>query len=300
MPVYLGTGGFIELQRTSMDASLQSTLRVSDVNTSRKRFSFSYKVGTIITGDRLDIERTDGTGNLELVSGHSARDGTWFVHVDDIGGIRLYTSFALAVGGTKANALALVVPSASQEIRVKVRNPSYKPLARIEEYEFTTQRDQVEINQLGDTFKRRYDAGLISGQGSMTCHWEHRYVTTDQDYSADQEFSSYLARLILRVQQGADFLGRFFLYRESAASANNAWYECEAQITNCSVTVPSVGIVKTQIEFVTSGEFQLRVGATPYFLLQETNDGQGNSTNATGDFIYQEDGEKLVLENDET
>ena len=181
MPVYLGTGGFIELKRTSADSSLDGTLKVSDVNIERRRFSFNYKTGAILTGDRIDLNRTDGTGNLELVAGYAKRGGSWYVHVDSVGGIRLYSTFALAIGGTKDQALTLVAPSGSQEIKVNIRNNSYKPLARIEEYEFTTQRDQVEINQLGDNFKRRYDAGLISGQGSMTCHWEHRYVSTDQE-----------------------------------------------------------------------------------------------------------------------
>ena len=44
MPVYLGTGGFIELERTSMESSLNVTLTVSDVNTSRKRFSVDHKL----------------------------------------------------------------------------------------------------------------------------------------------------------------------------------------------------------------------------------------------------------------
>ncbi len=268
MPVYLGTGGFIELKRTSTDAA-SGKLKAIDVDPTIKRFSFNYKLGSILTGDRLDIKRTDGVGDLELVSGQEGRSGSWFVHVDEIGGIRLYPTFALAINGTEADALALVTPNATQQITWKIENVTYNPLARIEEYEFTTQREQVAINQLGDTFKRRYDAGLISGQGSMTCHWEHRYVSTDQDYSVQQEFSSYLAGLLLRIQQGSDFLGRFFIYRESAASANNIWYECEAQITNCSITVPNVGIVKTEINFVTSGEVQLKVGADASTLATE-------------------------------
>ena len=289
MPTYLGSGGFVELKRTSMEHSLTASMVPSDINTSRKRFSVDGVKGNIITGDRLSISRTDGSGNLELVSGHTGRDGSWFAHVDDIGGLRLYTSFALAVGGTKASALTLVTPSGNQEISIISRNNNYRPLARIEEYEFTTQRDQIEVSQLGDVFKKQYDNGMIQGQGSMTCFWEHRYVTTDHDYSAGQEFSSYLARLILRVNQGADFIGRFFLYRESASSANNAWYECTAQITSCSVTIPNVGIVKTQIEFITSGEFTLQVGATPGYILQESTD-----------YILQEDGSKLFLEDDAT
>ena len=289
MPTYLGSGGFIELKRTSMEHSLNASMVPGDVNTTRKRFSVTGVKSNIITGDKVEIKRTDGSSNLELVSGHTGRDGSWFVHVDDIGGIRLYTTFALAVGGTKANALSLVVPSSNQQISIKARNTTYRPLARIEEYEFTTQRDQIEISQLGDVFKRQFDNGMIQGQGSMTCFWEHRYVATDPDYSTGQEFSSYLARLILRVQQGSDFFGRFFLYRESAASANNAWYECNAQITSCSVSIPNVGIIKTQINFITTGEFTLQVGATPGYVLQESTD-----------HLLQEDGSKIFLEDDAT
>ena len=272
-----------------MEHSLNGTLVPSDVNTTRKRFSLTGVKGNIITGDKVDIKRTDGSSNLELVSGVNSRDVSFFVHVDDIGGIRLYETFALAVGGTTVNAKALVAPSGNQTISITARNVAYRPLARIEEYEFTTSRDQIEISQLGDNFKRQYENGLISGQGSMTCFWEHRYVASDPDYSISQEFSSYLARLILRIKQGADFFGRFFLYRESSTSANNAWYECEAQITNCTVTIPNVGIVKTQIEFITNGEFSLQVGVAPGYILQESTD-----------YILQEDGSKLFLEDDAT
>ena len=288
MPTYLGSGGFIELKRTSMEHSLNASLVPSDVNNSRKRFSVDGIKSNIITGDKIEIKRTDSTANLELVTGHSANDGSWFAHVDDIGGIRLFETFANAVVGAKANALALTVPTGDQTISIKARNTSYRPLARIEDYEFTTQRDQIEISQLGDVYKRQFDNGMIQGQGSMTCFWEHRYVASDPDYSAGQEFSSYLARLILRVQQGADFFGRFFLYRESASSANNAWYECNAQITSCSVSIPNVGIIKTQIDFVTSGEFTLHVGATDIgYVLQESTD-----------YLLQEDGSKIFLEDD--
>ena len=70
----------------------------------------------------------------------------------------MYSTLANAIGGTTANALALVTPSGQQSLSVTVRNTSYKPLARVEEYEFTTQRDQVEINQLGDCLLYTSDA----------------------------------------------------------------------------------------------------------------------------------------------
>ena len=288
MPVVLGQKGFIELQRTSLQYALTTTLDTSDVNTSRKRFSVDFAAGSIITGDKLEISTKDGS-NLELVSGHNYPDGSWFVAVDDVGGMRLYDTFAHAVGGGASNAVTLVTPSSSKEISFKARNVSYRPLARVKNYEFTTTREQVQVELLGDEFRQQYEAGRISGQGSMTCEWEYRYVASDPDYSTNQEFSAYLARLVLRLQQGADFNGRFFLYRESAGSVNNCWYECEGQVTNCAITIPNVGIVETRIDFVTSGAFQLKVGATPGYLLQESTD-----------FLLQEDGNKLSLEDDAT
>ena len=83
-----------------MDHSLKGTLVPSDVNTTRKRFSITGIKGNIITGDKVEIKRIDGSSNLELVSGHNTRDVMFFAHVDDIGGMRLYETFALAVGGT--------------------------------------------------------------------------------------------------------------------------------------------------------------------------------------------------------
>ena len=288
MPIYEGKTGFVELQRTSLEYALTTTLDTGDVNTSRKRFSVDFAAGNIITGDKIEISTKDGS-TLELVNGHSYPDGSWFVHVDDVGGMRLYNTFAHAISGGASNALTLVAPSSSKEILLKARNTSYRPLARVESFDFTTQREQVQIGLLGEEFQRQYEAGRISGQGSMSCLWEHRYVATDSDYSTDQEFAAYLARLVLRIQQGADFLGRFFVYRESVGSTNNVWYEVEGQVTSCVVTVPNVGIVKTNIDFVTSGSFQLKVGSTPGFLLQESTD-----------YLLQEDGSKIFLEDDAT
>tara|TARA_Y100001938_G_scaffold117739_1_gene162529 strand:+ start:2032 stop:2898 length:867 start_codon:yes stop_codon:yes gene_type:complete len=288
MPIYEGKTGFVELQRTSLEYALTTTLDTGDVNTSRKRFSVDFAAGNIITGDKIEISTKDGS-TLELVNGHSYPDGSWFVHVDDVGGMRLYNTFAHAISGGASNALTLVAPSSSKEILLKARNTSYRPLARVESFDFTTQREQVQIGLLGEEFQRQYEAGRISGQGSMSCLWEHRYVATDSDYSTNQEFAAYLARLVLRIQQGADFLGRFFVYRESVGSTNNVWYEVEGQVTSCVVTVPNVGIVKTNIDFVTSGSFQLKVGSTPGFLLQESTD-----------YLLQEDGSKIFLEDDAT
>ena len=39
----------------------------------------------------------------------------------------------------------------------------------------TTSRDQVDTTNLGDQFRNQYEAGLISGQGTLNAFFEHRY-----------------------------------------------------------------------------------------------------------------------------
>ena len=87
---------------------------------------------------------------------------------------------------------------------------------------------------------------------------------------------------------GSEFRGRFFVYRESGTSNNNCWYEADAIITNCGINVSPSEIIETNISFVTSGQFALRVGSVPRFLLKQDTD-----------FILQESGDKISLEDDE-
>jgi len=288
--VITGDDGYVELQRTSLEYSVQTTLATSDVNTTRKRFSVDGLEDSVITGDKIEISTVDGS-TLELVSGHSYPDGNWYVHVDAAGGIRLYDSFDNAISGGITNALTLVAPSSSKEISFKARNATYRPLARVRDFEFTTNRELIQTETLGSKFKEQYENGLIQGQGTVNCFWEHRYLLSDPDtrQTTKPEFSAYLARLILRLDQGCDFDGRFFMYREGSNSTNNCWYECEAQITNCAINVPAGGVVESRIEFVTTGKFRLKTGNIPGFLLQESTD-----------YLLQETGDRIFLEDSAT
>jgi hypothetical protein len=288
--VITGDDGYVEIQRTSLEYSLQTTLGTSDVNTNRKRFSVDGISDNVITGDKIAIATVDGS-TLELVSGHNYPDGAWYANVDAVGGIRLYDSFDNAITGGSTNALTLVNPSTSKAIIFKARDTSYRPLARVRDFEFTTNRELIQTETLGSKFKEQYENGLIQGQGTVNCFWEHRYLLSDPDtrQAVKPEFASYLARLILRLDQGCDFNGRFFMYRESETSSNNCWWECEAQITNCAINVPAGGVVESRIEFVTTGKFQLKTGDTPVSLMSD-------ATNA----LLQETGDRLLLEDDPT
>ena len=91
---------------------------------------------------------------------------------------------------------------------------------------------------LGSQFRQQYEAGLIAGQGTIDCFWEHRYQLCDPDVCVGGvEFSAYLAQLCIRLTQGADFFGRFFVYRDSDPNAVSVWYEAECIVTSVSIAV---------------------------------------------------------------
>jgi len=281
MAIYLGNSGGVELKRDSITNWLETQLDPADVNVTRKRFSVDFSSGSLITGDQIEIATVDGT-NLELVSGHNYPDGRWYANIDGAGGIRLYQTFALALTGGLTNALALVEPSTSKNIQIRTRNSQFRSVARVRSFEITTERETVDLTQCGDQFRRQYEAGLISGQGSLECIWEH--AAGSGTTATNFEFPAYLARLVIRIQQGADFIGRFFIY-EGSAQEDSVWYEADCVVTNVAVTVPATDLIETSIQFVTSGPFALKQGKPPSYLLQED-----------GAVLLQEDGSGINLE----
>ena len=286
MSVYFGQFGQIALKRDTLSSGIKTKLDPYDVNVTSKRFSLDHSTGSLITGDQVVIETADGS-NLELVNGHSYPDGKWFINIDPVGGIRLYNTFADSIEGLTTTALTPVAPSAAKDVVLKTKNDNFRHVAKIRDFEMTTSREQVDLTNLGDEFKNQYEAGLISGQGSMNCIWEHSYSSKDRanNYGADPEFPFYLAQLIVRTQQGSDFDGVFYLYRDPNNAKNNVFYEANCIITNVAVTVAAAEVVETRIEFVTNGVVGLKIGDAPGVLLQEDTDR-----------ILQEDDSRIMLE----
>ena len=273
MGVYFGQAGEIALKRDALQSALQTKLDPFDVNTSTRRFSVDHSSGSLLTGDEVEIETVDGS-TLELVNGHNYPDIKKFINVDPVGGIRLFNTFALAIEGLQTNALTLVTPSAAKNILIRTRNEKFRHVANVKDFEMTTSREQVDLTNLGDEFRNQYEAGLISGQGSMTCIWEHRYYDSDRynEYGSESEFPFYLAQLIVRTQQGSDFDGLFYIYKNSNRAKDNVFYEANCIITNVAVTVSAAEVVETRIEFITNGVIRLKTGETAGYLLQENAD----------------------------
>ena len=270
MAVYFGQNGEVEIRRDTLSSPIQTKLDPHDVNTSTKRFSIDRATGSLITGDRVEIATVDKS-TLELVNGHNHPDGSWYIHVDKMGGIRLFNTFAVAISGKESDALTLVTPSAAKEVTIQTVNSRYRHLARVQDFEITTNRDQIDLTPLGAQFKKQYEAGLISGQGTLNCLWEHSSNLADATPSTpiNPEFPFYLAQLIIRLQQGADFEGRFYIYKDTNASVNTVWYQAKCVVTNVAVSVSASQEITTRIEFITNDVITLNTGAVPTYLLQE-------------------------------
>lgn len=257
MSVYLGTFGQIELQRQFDGGSLTSTINVADVNATAKRFSFSFDHGQLVTGDQVEITNTSGSA-LDFIDSYTNSSVKKFIHVDELGGIRLYDSFAHAVNGGSTNATALATPSAAIPIQVEVQNAIPRVLASVESYELNNQREVVDTTTLSDDFRSRVNT-VMSGSGRMTCEWEYTGDTTN-------ELPNYLLELSLRTQVGSQFKGKFYLktsgYNPSGVAArlnDEIWYECSGILTACAVQFTTAVIVRITADFITTGPIELKM-----------------------------------------
>ena len=202
MTVYLGSQGEIELRRVFNGGELSSTIDAADVNATAKRFSFDFEHGQLVTGDQVEITSTNGSA-LSFINGYTDSGVKKFIHVDELDGIRLYDSFANAVNGGTANAIALATPSSSIPVKVIVESSSPRVLAQVSSFEINTERETVDTTVLSDEFRTRVNT-LISGSGRITAFWEYTGNST-------QELPMYLYELAHRTRVGSNFIGRFYI-----------------------------------------------------------------------------------------
>lgn len=286
MSVYLGMFGKVELQRQFDGGELFSTVNTGDVNAARKRFSFDFKHGQLLTGDEVEITSTNGAA-LSFISSYTKTSVKKFLHIDDLGGVRLYDTFANAINGGVTSATALAVPGADIPIRVKVENSDYKILAQVNSYELNTERETVDTTTLSDEFRSRIGT-LMSGSGRMSCFWEYAGETV-------KELPQYLVQLALRTKVGSQFKARFYLKADGhspggsfEASNDEIWYEFTGVLTACATQFTPSDVVEITADFITTGDVSLKVSLTPVkAILQENSD----------DILLDQDGTaKLMLE----
>lgn len=280
MSVYLGTFGEVELKRQFDGGSLTSTIGTGDVNVSKKRFSFDFDHGQLLTGDQIEITSTDDSA-LDFIDSYTDSSVKKYIYVDELDGIRLYDSFAHAVNGGSTNATTLAAPGDEIPIKVVVQNADYRVLGRVQSYELNTQRETVDTTTLSDEFRTRIST-VMSGSGRMACEWEYTGDTA-------KELPHYLLELALRTRVGSSFQGRFYLktsgYNPAShtnASDDQIWYEVNGVITACAVQFTPNQMVQITADFITTGSVEIRMKLE------------------TPDDLVQEDGSVLRLDQDST
>ena len=257
MSVYLGTFGEVELKREFDGSDLQSTINPSDVNATKKRFSFDFDHGQLLTGDQIEITSTDGSA-LDFIDSYTKTSVKKFIYVDELDGIRLYDNFAYAVVGGTTNATALAAPANNIPIKVVVQNSDYRVLGRVQSYELNTQRETVDVTTLSDEFRNRIGT-LMSGSGRMACEWEYTGDTA-------KELPNYLLELILRTKVGSTFKGRFYIKTSGYNPANHSdanndavWYEVSGVLTACAVQFTPNQMVQITADFITTSKIEIRM-----------------------------------------
>lgn len=296
MGVYLGNIGNIEIKRRTTENALESVVNPSDVNVSRDRFSFDFDEGSLISGDLVEIKTTDGT-DLDFIDASGwddstvYPDGAWYIFIDELGGIRLYSNFDDSLEGSSAGLIPLTAIARDIPIAVTVQSRDSRLLACITDYELNTNRETVDITSLSDQHRQQYSS-LISGSGRLTAQWD--YVN-----QSGSEPVNYLMQLVLRTEIGSMFNAKFYIKSANtdaaggsfaAAQFNDAlWWEFDALVTNSATSFAPGDIVVSTIDFVATGPIRLKARTTAERrLLQED-----------GNPILLEQGGYLLLEGDE-
>lgn len=296
MGIYLGQIGSIELTRKSLEGSLESVVNPSDVNPARNRFSFDFEEGYLVSGDLIEISTTDGT-NLDFVAssgwtvGSVQTSGDWYVFVDELGGIKLYSNFDDSLEGSIPGLIDLVAIARDIPIRVTVRDRDSRLLADVVDYELNTNRETVDITTLSDQHRQQYSS-LISGSGRLTAHWD--YTNT-----AGLEPVHYLMQLVLRTEIGSSFNGKFYVKAPNtvaqggtfeAAQINDAlWWEFDALVTSAAVSFTPDSLIVGTIDFVATGPIRLKARTQQKRYLLQEDDGKLELEQAADSYLLLEE-----------
>lgn len=280
MTVFLGTSGVVKLRRSTPSAAFTGTIFTSDVNTAKDRFSFDFPQEMLITGDRLQIKSTGG-GNLTFIDasgwdgGSQLPDGAWYVNVDELGGIRLYNTFADALDGGDTGKVSLAAPSGATEVEVKSVQAEYNVLGLVRSFELNNDREVADVTALSDEF-RKNESGLISGSGSIECMFH--YDPSVANLPVDSDVPSYLHELILRQKLGAEFDAELFIIDNGnnylTTSNDQFYFEFKGIVTNAAIGLGTNELVLSNFSFVTTGPITPRLGLViiPDYLLKEDAD----------------------------
>jgi len=298
MAVFLGANGQVELKRTGADDPIEANIAISDVNTTKGRFSFGTETIELLTGDQVEIRATDG-GLLTFIdpsgwpTNQRYSDGIFYVFVDEVGGIRLYNNFDYAIAGETTGRVPLTTPDRTIPVTITVRNSNIRVLGQVTNFEINTERSTVDVTALSEDFRQQF-SGLVSGSGRIECFFDYErrsYLDPTQARisAASMEMPIYLNQLVLRTKIGSQFFAKLTLVSRGAKPYGNyednddeVYYEINGVITNVALAFEPTEPVRTTIDYVTTGAIRLRTKMISNNLLQEDGDRIRLESNQTG------------------
>ena len=289
MSLYLGNFGKVMLQRKSAQGDLTATITTGDVNTTKKRFSFA-DADELLTGDQIEISTTNHANLLFIAAGawsNNTHQSSFkgYIHKDEMSGLRLYSTFPLAVNGGISNAITLSSISADIPVKISIANSNPRILGQVINYELNTDIESVDITALSDDKRQRYSS-LVSGNGSITCAWDYK----DSVGSGAYDIPHYLLELVTRTKIGSEFGAQLYLKSSGYNPSGNAddlnhqiWYELTGVIVQTAINFGVNQIQEMKINFITTGPLDIK-------MLVDT---------ATANSMFtQENNDQLLLEQD--
>lgn len=274
MTFYLGSQGNIRLRRgtDSTLGALSEVIGLDDISTTLNRIGTAGGIDNLFTGDKVDIETSDARNLLFIPSSNwssGAIEDTFsaFVNVNAAGGLRLYSTFADAVNNNRSSEIALQAFTGDPiAALITVRDVGSNILGDVTSYEFNASREQVDTTTLSDKFKNQYNAGLISGSGRIECLFNS---ATD----GTKETSLLMLQLIQRLDLGCAFdLFLYLIDKDLSPAEQSVFYSLTAVVTNSGISVDPDDAIRCTLDFVTTGELRLVVGALAEYLLKEDDD----------------------------
>jgi len=274
MTFYLGNYGNIRLRRGTdpVIGSISSDVEPDDISLVLNRVGFENASENLLTGDRVDLTTTDSRGLAFIPASNWSINQiqdtfSCFVHVNEVGGLRLFPTFGDAVNNTRSNEITLQSFSGSPlNLTVTIRDIKYSLLGCVSQFEFNASRDAIDVTSLSDKYKRQYDAGLLSGSGRIECAFN--YETTGVE-----EAPLLLLQIIQRLDIGCAFdLALYLTDRAVDPTLQNLFYLLTAVPTNTGISLRSGDIITCTIDFVTTGTTRLIFGVPSDYLLKEDDD----------------------------
>lgn len=265
MGIYLGNAGAIRLRRM-FGYKVTENITTSKVNTTTNTLDLSSPETAFVTGDKVTLTRD--SGNLDFIVGASGTE-TYYVHVNTLQGLRFFTSWADALTNADADAQTLQAPTGTYEITLEKVDQNEKALGQISSFEVSTSRDTEQVASLSESFTRNVST-LISGSGNITCFWNY-----DSSVSLEEQ-ANFFHNLILSQDVQSEFTAALIIKSSDAAAVDGEYvsddreffYLVNALVTNVALSFEATDVVRSQIDFVTTGEIKLLFGNV-FNLLQE-------------------------------